>query len=383
MEYREVCGEKISLLGMGNMRLPVVDGNKEVVDKEKASAIIDLVYRSGVNYFDTAYMYHGGKSELYLGEALTKYPRESYFLADKMPGMFIKEGEGKERVAQIFEEQLSRCRTEYFDFYLLHNLSARTKPVYQNSDLDIVGYLLEQKRLGRIRHLGFSSHATPEVLEEFIDSFPKDTFEFVQIQLNYLDWKLQRADEQFRIITSRGLPVWVMEPCRGGRLASLCPEADEILKDAAPDRSVASWAFRYVGSMKEVGVILSGMTEYFQAEDNLSTFGKFDPLTDDERSTLDRAADMLLAKVRVPCTGCRYCAVCPLGIDIPKVLECYNEYKLSNGPYELRPLMRLPEGQRPGDCLGCGACESVCPQNINVPAIMAESAEVLAQFETK
>ncbi|MCQ2354770.1 MAG: aldo/keto reductase [Clostridia bacterium] len=383
MIYRKVCGEKISLLGMGTMRLPTVNGERSNIDKEKAEAIIDRVYSEGVNYFDTAYMYHDGYSERFLGEAMAKYPRESYYLADKMPGMMLGKDPTAARVGEIFEEQLSRCRTEYFDFYLLHCLTDKTKKFYLDKELNIVGYLLEQKRLGRIRHFGFSSHASPETLREFIDAFPEGTFEFVQIQFNYLDTKLQRADEQFGIITSHGLPVWVMEPCRGGRLASLCPEADKLLLEKAPDRSVASWAFRYVGSMPEVGVILSGMTEKKQADDNLNTFGDFKPLDEEEKAVLEKAAKILLDKVSVPCTACRYCAVCPQELDIPGLLADYNEYKLSTDLSDLRGILKLPPEKRPESCIGCGACASVCPQGIAIPDVMAELCTVLRKLEEK
>ena len=227
MEFKQLCGENISRLGMGNMRLPTTEGK---IDYPKAQEIIDYLMAQGVNYYDTAYMYHGGESEKFIGQALKKYPRDSYFLASKMPHSELEKGRSPQ---EIFEEQLSRCGVDHFDFYLLHNVSNNTYETFLDEKIGTIAYLLEQKKNGRIRHLGMSSHATPDILKKFLE-LQHQNMEFVQIQLNYLDWEMQDAQRQYEYICQYDLPVWVMEPCRGGRLAALSPEADAILKEAAP-----------------------------------------------------------------------------------------------------------------------------------------------------
>jgi predicted aldo/keto reductase-like oxidoreductase len=354
---------------MGNMRLPTKDG---VVDEEKAQEIIDLVYAQGVNYFDTAYMYHGGQSERFLGKALKKYPRDSYYLADKMPGFMLQPGQTPK---DLFEEQLARCDTDYFDFYLCHNVSESTVGVYNDEEKGIIPYLIQEREAGRIRHLGFSSHGSPEMLRSFLDKW--DCFEFVQIQLNYLDWTLQDAKQQYEIITDHGLPVWVMEPCRGGRLASLSDKADALLKAARPESSIASWAFRYVQSLPNVFVVLSGMTQLDQAQDNLETFREYSPLTTSEQATLQQALDLFRDQVNVPCTKCHYCDGCPKGLEIPELLSMYNTYAIDPGPMRLSGVRSLPEEQQPKSCIACGSCAKKCPQSIDIPGVLSKFAEII------
>ena len=368
MQYKQLCGEKLSRLGMGNMRLPTLDGK---IDEAKAQAIFDYLIGEGVNYFDTAYMYHGGESEKFVGKALKKYPRDSYYLADKLPSNELQKGRSPE---EIFEEQLARCDVEYFDFYLLHNLSEGSYDIFTDENVGAISYLLAQKAAGRIRHLGVSSHAKPETLKKFLENH-HDAMEFVQIQLNYLDWDMQDAKSQYEIISSYGLPVWVMEPCRGGRLASLSPAADKILKDAAPDASIASWAFRWVQSLENVGVVLSGMTLMDQAVDNVKTFSEAMNLTESENATLMTALELFRSEVNVPCTACHYCDGCPVGIDIPAVLGLYNKFRIDKSPFIRMQVDKLSAG--PADCIACGACKPKCPQNIDIPAVMAEFAEEL------
>lgn len=370
MMYKELCGEKISRLGMGNMRLPTIDGRNGPIDEAKAQEIIDYLMAAGVNYYDTAYMYHGGKSEIFVGKALSKYPRDHYFLADKMPSYPLEEGRAPQ---EIFEEQLKKCGTDHFDFYLLHNLCEDSVPVFTDPKKGVIPYLLEQKKNGRIRHFGLSSHAKPETLKAFLDQY--DFFEFVQLQLNYLDWEMQDAKQQYEIVTNYGVPVWVMEPCRGGRLASLTPEADKLLTDCDPDRSVASWAFRYVMSLPNVGVILSGMTQMDQAENNVETFSEGKYLTGQEQKVLNQALEQFRSQVIVPCTACHYCDGCPMELEIPDILKLYNRYSLSKSPMIHMDVAELAHG--PADCIGCGACESKCPQHIAIPEIMAKFAEGL------
>ena len=367
MYYRDFKGLSISRLGMGNMRLPTTGSEMgSPVDREKAQEIIDYVYANGVNYFDTAFMYHAGQSEVFLGEALKKYPRESFFLADKMPGFMIPPGEGPE---SIFEEQLRRCQTDYFDFYLCHNVNESSVGTYNDEKLGIIPYLIEQRKAGRIRHLGFSCHGKPALLREFLDKWP-GVFEFVQIQLNYLDWTLQDAKQQYDIITEHGLPVWVMEPCRGGRLAALDPESDALLKAEDPKASIASWAFRFVQSLPNVQVILSGMTELGQAIDNIATFSEYRPFTETEEKALRQAVDIFRTKFNVPCTACHYCDGCPMGLDIPTLLSLYNQFSVDPGPGIFMSLERLDDDQRPGRCVSCGQCARKCPQSIDIPGVM-------------
>ena len=368
MQYKQLCGEKLSRLGMGNMRLPTLDGR---IDEAKAQAIFDYLIGEGINYFDTAYMYHGGESEKFVGKALKKYPRDSYYLADKLPSNELQKGRSPE---EIFEEQLARCDVDYFDFYLLHNLSEGSYDIFTDENVGAISYLLAQKAAGRIRHLGVSSHAKPETLKKFLENH-HDAMEFVQIQLNYLDWDMQDAKSQYEIISSYDLPVWVMEPCRGGRLASLSPAADKILKDAAPDASIASWAFRWVQSLENVGVVLSGMTQMDQAVDNVKTFSEAMNLTESENATLMTALELFRSEVNVPCTACHYCDGCPVGIDIPAVLGLYNKFRIDKSPFIRMQVDKLSAG--PADCIACGACKPKCPQNIDIPAVMAEFAEEL------
>ena len=371
MQYKQLCGEKLSRLGMGNMRLPTTDGK---IDEGKAQAIIDFLMEKGINYYDTAYMYHGGESEKFVGKALKKYPRDSYYLATKMPSSELQKGRSPE---EIFEEQLKKCDVDHFDFYLLHNMSEGSYDIFTDENKGVIAYLLEQKKNGRIGHLGVSSHAKPETLKKFLE-LTHESMEFVQIQLNYLDWDMQDAKSQYEIISSYGLPVWVMEPCRGGRLASLSPAADQVLKDSAPEASIASWAFRWVQSLPNVGVVLSGMTEMEQAVDNEKTFSEGKNLTEEENAILVKALDLFRAEVNVPCTACHYCDGCPMDIDIPAVLALYNKFQLDKSPFIRMSLEKLSAG--PADCIACGACKPKCPQNIDIPQVMADFTEALEKL---
>ena len=367
MMYQTLCGEKLSRLGMGNMRLPTKGERNGPIDEEKAQEIIDYLMASGVNYYDTAYMYHGGKSELFVGKALKKYPRDSYFLADKMPSYPLKEGKTPQ---EIFDEQLQKCGLDHFDFYLLHNLCEDSVPVFTDPEKGVIPYLLEQKKAGRIRHFGLSSHAKPETLKKFLDQY--DFFEFVQLQLNYLDWDMQDAKQQYEIVTNYGVPVWVMEPCRGGRLASLTPEADAMLKACQPERTIASWAFRYVMSLPNVGVVLSGMTQMDQAENNVATFSEGKNLSEEEQTVLHRALEQFRSQVIVPCTACHYCDGCPMELDIPEILRLYNRYALNKSPMIHMDMAEL--AHQPEECIACGTCQSKCPQNIAIPDVMEQFA---------
>jgi predicted aldo/keto reductase-like oxidoreductase len=371
MIYKELCGEKISNLGMGNMRLPTRDDGH--VDEPKAREIIRFAYEHGVNYFDTAYPYHNGESEPVLGRALADFPRESWHIADKFRNQSRTAGM---TVKDFFEIQLGRCGVDYFDYYLIHNVSDATIEDYLETDRNegMLAYFESEKAAGRIRHLGFSCHAGPENLERFLDYHD---FDFVQIQCNYLDWVLQNAKRKYEIMTERNIPIVVMESCRGGRLADLGEKNNAVLKGLRPDDSIASWAYRYLQNLDNVKVILSGMSTLEQAADNVNTFGSFTPMTDAERKVLDGVVEYLTDMV--PCTACRYCQGCPMGLDIPGLIALYNEGRVNmRGP--AAQVGKLPEDKRPGNCIGCGACMKACPQGIKVPEIMKDFDGKLKEY---
>lgn len=374
-QYRDT-DVKVSLLGMGCMRLPKVDPEKEDIDYKKAQEIIDYAYANGVNYFDTAYGYHGGQSELFVGQALKKYPRESFFLASKMPIWCVKE---KGDVERIFNEQLQRCQTEYFDFYLFHSQNAANFQKCQ--EFGVYEFLSQMKAEGKIRRLGFSFHDTPEVLRHICDTYPWD---FAQIQLNYLDWEMQDAKTQYQILNDREIPVIVMEPVRGGVLASPCEAADILFREERPDKSVASWAIRFAASLPGVLTVLSGMSNMEQVRDNVDTMTRFEPLTDREREVIDEALEAYRKKDTVPCTGCRYCMDCPFGVDIPKMFSLYNHYVLDrDGEDYLEAYEAQPESQRADQCQACGACMEKCPQHIRIPDQMVTIRETVEKISTK
>ena len=371
MIYTNVCGDRLSLLGFGTMRLPC-SGGPEDIDQAQVDAMVDYALAHGVNYFDTAEPYHGGKSEAAIGKALARYPRDSYRLADKYPGHQYLEPMDP---GEIFFQQLKKCGVDYFDYYLLHNVNENSIRAYCDEEYGIVPFFLEQKRLGRIRHLGFSCHGFPENLEAFLDKYG-DVLEFCQIQLNYLDWSLQDAERKYAILSERGMPIWVMEPVHGGVLVNL-PEAEaEKLRAAHPDESIASWGFRWLQGLENVHMVLSGMSNLEQMIDNVKTFDTRRPLDEAETALVYEAAEAL--KQNLPCTGCRYCcAGCPLGLDIPYILTNYNEYRMA-GSLNLNITQRvdfLPEGKRPEDCIACGQCAKACPQKIDVPKAMRDFGE--------
>lgn len=374
-QYRDT-DVKVSLLGMGCMRLPKVDPEKEDIDYEKAQEIIDYAYANGVNYFDTAYGYHGGQSELFVGQALKKYPRESFFLASKMPIWCVKE---KGDVERIFNEQLKKCQTEYFDFYLFHAQNAANFQKCQ--EFGVYEFLSQMKAEGKIRRLGFSFHDTPEVLRHICDTYPWD---FAQIQLNYLDWEMQDAKTQYQILNDREIPVIVMEPVRGGVLASPCEAADILFREERPDKSIASWAIRFAASLPGVLTVLSGMSNMEQVRDNVDTMTRFEPLTDREREVIDEALEAYRKKDTVPCTGCRYCMDCPFGVDIPKMFSLYNHYVLDrDGEDYLEAYEAQPESERADQCQACGACMEKCPQHIRIPDQMVTIRETVEKISTK
>lgn len=387
MEYKPFQGLNISALGMGNMRLPTLE-NRGEIDEAKAREIIAYALDHGVNYFDTGYRYHEGASEPFVGKALRQYPRDKWYVATKFPGhmMHVNNGrvepigylKGKNELSAeaIFEEQLARLGVEYFDFYLLHNLCETSYEYYTDPNIGTLEYLCKQKKAGRIRHLGFSAHGRAETIENFLNAF--DCFEFVQIQLNYLDWVLQDAKRKYEIITAHGLPVIVMEPVRGGRLANLPEPAAALLKAAAPGSSAASWAFRFLQGLPNVLTVLSGMSAMEQIAENVSLFERSNPLSEAESAVLQRAVETMVDLV--PCTACRYCEeACPKKLDIPKLIGMYNEAKNISVRSNHFTLDAMQAHELPGACVGCGACRELCPQTIDIPAVMRRYAQMLAQ----
>lgn len=373
MIYSDFKGLKLSRLGFGCMRFKT-DPETGEIDQETVNQMFDLAFSRGVNYFDTAYPYLGGKSEIAMAEALKKYPRESYYIADKFPGHSLP---GPVDNIALFNLSLQKCRTDYFDFYLFHNITEWSVKIYESDEYHIIPDILKMKEEGKIRHLGFSFHGGPDLLEEFL-SRHEGVFEFVQIQCNYLDWTLQDAKKKYDIITKHGLGVWVMEPCRGGRLANLNEEQSARLKAFDENASNASYAFRFLQDLPNIKVILSGMNEISQVEDNLNTFESHRLLSEEERNTLMDIAEGM--KSGVPCTACRYCCDgCPMGLNIPYLLSVYNDYKVNPSAIAGMRLDGLDEDKLPSACISCGQCTHACPQGINVPEVLAELAKMYAE----
>ncbi|MCI8321816.1 MAG: oxidoreductase [Dorea sp.] len=373
MIYKEFHDLKLSALGMGTMRLPLIDGRDEQVDEEKAAEIIDAALKGGINYFDTAWGYHGGNSELVMGRILEKYPRESFYLATKFPGYDLA---NMSKAEEIFEKQLEKCRVEYFDFYLFHNVCEMNIDAYLDKKYGIDEYLVKQRENGRIRHLGFSAHGSYDVMKHFLESYGSH-MEFCQLQINYIDWNFQDAKRKVELLKEYGIPVWVMEPLRGGKLASLSDADEKVLKELRPKEKIPAWAFRFQQSLPEVKMILSGMSSLEQLKENMKTFEDEKPLSDAEMKKLLDIADHMINGV--PCTACHYCTShCPSGIDIPAMLKLYNEHVFTGGGF-LAPMtiQSLPEEKRPSACAGCRSCEAVCPQQIKISEVLADFVEKL------
>ena len=376
MIYRDFEGMKLSALGFGAMRLPVLDGDDSRIDEDAALRMVDTAMQGGINYYDTAWGYHGENSELVLGKALARYPRDSFYVATKFPG-YDASNWGK--VKEIFPKQLEKLGVAYFDFYLFHNVCEMNIDAYLDDEkYGIYSYLMEQKRQGRIRHLGFSCHGEMDVLRRFLEKYGKD-MEFCQLQLNYLDWTFQHGREKVELLRQWGIPVWVMEPLRGGRLANLPQQHAETLKALRPDEEVPAWAFRFLQSIPSVTMILSGMSSEEQLEKNLATFAEDKPLTDTEMKTLMDVAQRMLSLGTVPCTACHYCiSHCPMGLDIPRLLALYNEHVYTGGGF-IAPmaLSALDENKQPQACLQCRSCEQVCPQQIKISEVLKDFSEKL------
>jgi predicted aldo/keto reductase-like oxidoreductase len=375
MIYRKFHNIKLSGLGLGMMRLPTIGGNDAMVDEALTEQMIDYAYQNGINYFDTAWGYHNGNSELMAGKYLPKYARDSYFLASKFPGY---DPANMSKVKKIFEQQLKKCNTPYFDFYLFHNVYEGNIEGYLNPENGILEYLKKQKENGRIRHLGFSAHGSAEVIKRFLDAYGQD-MEFCQLQLNYMDWHFQNAEAKVALVKEYGLPIWVMEPLRGGKLATAGEKKTSELKSMRPEETVPAWAFRFLQSLSDVTMVLSGMSNMEQLKANIETWKEDKPLSEHEIEELLSIADEETKKGGLPCTGCHYCTShCPKKLPIPELIALYNEHRLTGGGF-IAPMAvgSMPEEKRPANCIGCRSCEQVCPQRIKISEMMKDFTSLI------
>lgn len=375
MVYKDFQTKKLSALGLGAMRLPLTAGGSDAeIDETKTAEMAAYAMEHGINYYDTAYGYHEGQSEIVMGKILGKYPRENYYLASKFPGYDLS---NMGKVEEIFEEQLQKCKVDYFDFYLFHNVYEKNIDPYLDEKNGILKYLLKQKENGRIKHLGFSCHGRYETLKRFLDAYGEH-MEFCQIQLNYLDWKLQDAKAKVELLNERQIPIWVMEPLRGGKLAKLSEENSQKLKALRPAEEDPAWGFRFLQSIPGVTMVLSGMSNMEQLKENIATYEEEKPLSEKEMEALMEVTDSMLDIL--PCTACRYCtAHCPKQLDIPMLLSLYNESRYHMGFITKNAVDSLDEAKRPDACIGCRSCEAVCPQQLKISEAMADFTEKLKQ----
>jgi len=366
VDKRRFKDVEVSLLGLGTMRLPCETEQKREsnpnIDYEKAQKLVDLAYKNGVNYYDTAYMYHCGKSEKFIGHALKKYPRNTYFIADKLP---IWMCDTKEDMKRVFDEQLERTGMDYFDFYLLHSLDKENFGKCEK--LGAYDFIKQKQKEGKIKYIGFSFHGTVDDLRHIVSAHDWD---FAQIQMNYLDWENQNAKMQYQILEDADIPTIVMEPVRGGKLALVNNEIKDMFKSKKPIMSVASWAMGFVASHKNIITILSGMNSEQQMLDNLSTLTDFKAFGDDEYSVCFKAASILNKSEVIECTGCDYCQPCPKGIKISSFFSLYNS--VVSGDVNIQQGREVYDSfaVNPTACAWCNKCKNHCPQSISVPDVL-------------
>ncbi|MFR3551311.1 MAG: aldo/keto reductase [Negativibacillus sp.] len=363
-------GKEISRLGYGGMRFPK---NGDEVDMDAAVQLLRKAYEMGINYFDTAMVYHKGESEKIFGKAFEPYPRDSYLIADKMSIWLCSD---EEDMKARFYNQLKTLKTDYIDFYLVHSLNRNHYKKVK--DLHCVEFLQQMKQEGKIKHLGFSFHDTYQVFTQILNDY---TWDFVQIQLNYLDWHNQGAEQLYRELERRNLPVMVMEPVRGGYLATIDSERAKPFLELEPQRSIASWAIRWVESLPQVAVVLSGMSDLQQLEDNVATMTHFEPMNEQELAAIDRVVEEIRKVNEIPCTGCRYCMDCPMGVDIPEIFSIYSQYKIFGKEKAfVQDYEEVVEhGNGAEHCVRCTACTTKCPQMIAIPDKLEMIAKLYAQ----
>lgn len=370
MVFKEFCGKQLSALGFGTMRLPLQDKTYADIDEELTAKMFDYAITHGVNYFDTAWGYHDGKSELVVGKILKNYARDKIFLADKFPGYDLA---NMDKVRTIFEEQLKKCQVDYFDFYMFHNVCELNIADYLDERHGIADYLVEQKRNGRIKHLGCSMHGSLDVMKRFFDKYAEH-LEFCQLQVNYIDYSFQNAEKKIALATEYGLPIWVMEPLRGGKLANIGQSDADTLCSLRHGETAVGFAFRFLQSIPQVKIVLSGMSDFDQVKANIKTFETDAPLTPVEMQVVLGIADGMIKKTALPCTECRYCTShCPKGINIPEIIKLYNEHVFTGGGF-LAPMAMgaIEKEKQPSACIGCGGCRAVCPQQIDIPGMMKD-----------
>lgn len=368
MEYSTLdkLGVRVSRLGFGCMRFPLTAEGK--IDEPRAAAMLDTAYKAGVTYYDTAYFYHQHTGEAFLGRAMKRYPRDTFYLATKMPMSIV---ESLDHAKEIFEGQLAALQTDYVDFYLLHGVNGERWK--QAQEMGIVDFLLEMQKAGRIRHFGFSFHGS---YEEFETILTARDWDFCQIQFNYMDQEIQAGMRGYALAEKLGVPIIVMEPVKGGSLATISDDIAAKFKAAHPDWSVASWAMRWVASLNNCKIILSGMTEEDQVADNLATFSHLEPLGERELAVIEDVRAALKQRVFVGCTGCKYCMPCPFGVDIPRNFKLMNDYEMYSNERALKSGWNfIDEGARATACKKCGKCERACPQRLPIRQKLAEIAE--------
>jgi predicted aldo/keto reductase-like oxidoreductase len=378
MYYNDFQDLKLSALGMGCMRLPVIDGDDSKIDVAETDRIVDVAMAGGVNYYDTAWGYHGGHSEEVISASLARYPRDSYYVASKFPGYEVKNfGKAEE----IFKHQFEKTGWDHFDFYLAHNVCELNIEQYlDDKQYGTMSFLIEQRDKGLISHLGFSAHGDLDVMQRFLDAYGS-YMEFGQIQLNYFDWKFQDAQKKVELLANHDIPVWVMEPLRGGHLIDFSDDEWSRLSALRPEETKPGWAFRFLQSIPEVTMTLSGFSTVEQAQQNVATFNEREPLSSQELDTLLKIADERIERTSVPCTGCHYCVShCPNDLDIPMLIKLYNEHRSKGeegGFIAPMVLSVVPEDKWPSACVGCKSCEEVCPQQIKVSEVMSDFAALL------
>ena len=361
--YRDI---EVPLLALGCMRLPM---RNDEIDQQELDRMVDYCMEHGANYFDTAYMYVDSKSEFAIGKSLKRYKREDFILADKSP---IYKMKTREDVREIFDEQLKKCQVEYFDFYMCHNINKNSVDTYRN--VAMYDELVKLKKEGRIKYLGFSFHGTPDILREVVKEHKWD---FAQLQINYLDWDVVKAKEQYDIVQAEGIPVTVMEPLRGGGLVNLSDKALAKLKEHYPDTTPASFGLRWAASRKNVVTVLSGMSNLQQVKENIQTFIDYKEMTEDEIKVADEISKIIQSQGEINCTACKYCMeVCPRGINIPAAFALYNQYKVSKSKMSFTMYYdTLSEAEQPDACIKCGLCSKNCPQNLDIPALLTKIAD--------